>query len=102
MNLKDLEGKEIVIYGAGHVGQKFYRTLRMYGMEKQVICFAVTGQAGEEAWAEGVPVKCIHDIFIGAIHWSVWQFTRLCGMRWQVSSDRSRDSIYGFILICMI
>ena len=37
MNLKDLEGKEIVIYGAGHVGQKFYRTLRMYGMEKQVI-----------------------------------------------------------------
>lgn len=66
MNLKDLEGKEIVIYGAGHVGQKFYRTLRMYGMEKQVICFAVTGQAGEEAWAEGVPVKCIHDIFIGS------------------------------------
>ncbi len=64
MKFEDFKGKELVIYGAGHVGKKFYRTLQRHGLEKQVLCFAVTGQVEKEALIEGLPVKCVYDVSI--------------------------------------
>ena len=48
MDLDDFHGKEIVIYGAGHVGRKFFRTLQAHGIGDQVCCFAVTKPVKEE------------------------------------------------------
>lgn len=64
MELEDLKGKEIMIYGAGHVGQKFYRTLKMHGLGKQVVCFAITDPVKEITLIEGIPLKCIYDISV--------------------------------------
>ena len=64
MNLKDFGGKEIVIYGAGHVGRKFFRTLKVQGLGSQVRCFAVTKQTEEENVLDGIPLKCIYDISV--------------------------------------
>lgn len=62
MKLTDFEGREIVIYGAGHVGRKFFRTLEERGFGSQVRCFAVTGQRKPGTVLEGIPLKCIYDI----------------------------------------
>jgi len=64
MNFEDFKGKELVIYGAGHVGKKFYRVLRMHGLGEQAVCFAVTEPVEGKPMIEGLPVKCVHDIFI--------------------------------------
>lgn len=64
MKLEDFEEKKIVIYGAGHVGQKFYRILKMRGLEKQVVCFAITDSVKEMTLVEGIPLKCIYDISV--------------------------------------
>jgi len=61
VDLDDFHGKEIVIYGAGHVGRKFFRTLQAHGIGDQVCCFAVTKPVKEEC-AEGLPIRCIDEI----------------------------------------
>lgn len=62
MKLADLEGKEIVIYGAGHVGRKFFRMLEEQGSGGRVKCFAVTRRPEQGTVLEGIPLKCIYDI----------------------------------------
>lgn len=64
MKLSELEEKEIVIYGTGHVGHKFLRVLRQHGLEHQICCFAVTKRPGAESSIEGIPVYGIQDILV--------------------------------------
>jgi hypothetical protein len=60
-----LKKKRIVIYGTGHVGHKFYKVLKQNGLEKQIVCFARTGdvQAGETL--DGTEVHCFEEIPVG-------------------------------------
>jgi len=64
LSLADLQKKEIVIYGNGHVGHKFLRVLREQGLEDRVRCFAVSKPVETGTLTEGIPVFCIHDIAI--------------------------------------
>lgn len=60
--MEELRGKEITIYGAGHVGRKFCRTLRAKGLGNQVRYFAVTGHTEEGALLDGIPLVCIYNV----------------------------------------
>lgn len=62
MSSEEFRGKEIIIYGAGHVGRKFCRALKAQGSGSQIKCFAVTGEAEEGALLDGIPLMCIYDI----------------------------------------
>ena len=72
-----LKKKRIVIYGTGHVGHKFYKVLKQNGLEKQIVCFARTGdvQAGETL--DGTEVHCFEE----RTCWSAWQSTNHSEMK---------------------
>ena len=59
-----LKGKKIIIYGTGHVGRKFYRTLRTQGLGPQVRCFVRTGNVDRDERLDGIPVYRFEDIRI--------------------------------------
>lgn len=59
-----LDGSEqIIIYGAGQVGQKLYCTIKEMQYEEKVMCFAVS-QPCHPASFIGIPVRCIDDIIV--------------------------------------
>lgn len=55
-----LRKKKIVIYGAGYVAERFYRSLKKKGIDKNVICFVTT--KGKEKQACGLQVISIDDL----------------------------------------
>ena len=64
MNAKELLGllekKEFVIYGTGHVAQKFLKVIQKEHLDKNLKCFAVS--FGEKEPIEGIAVKNIREI----------------------------------------
>lgn len=64
MKLSELAEKEIIIYGTGYVGRKFFRLLQRKGLEHRVKCFAITGYPEKGAVVEGIPVYSINDVLL--------------------------------------
>lgn len=62
MILDDFKGKKIIIYGTGHVGRKFYKTMKKHGFEDQVQCFVRSRDVSEGEFFEGVPVYCFETV----------------------------------------
>ena len=62
MFLENLKGKSIIIYGTGHVGRKFYKTLGKYHLQSQVQCFVRTEDVTSGERFEGVPVYCFKNV----------------------------------------
>lgn len=57
--LKLIEGENIVVYGAGHIGRKFLKALQIYHYDTRIRCFIVTAPMKSEKVIEGIPVKSI-------------------------------------------
>lgn len=61
-NLDKLKNEKLIIYGAGQYGSFLYSFLEMRGLEKNVICFAVTESLKNPDIFHGKPVKPIDRI----------------------------------------
>ncbi len=58
-----LRNKQILIYGAGFVGNKFYSILKKNHLEKNIQCFVVSEKNVEQnRKVNGVAVKSVYDI----------------------------------------
>lgn len=66
MNAKEmvniLKKGKFVIYGTGHVALKFYKTIKENGLDKNLICFAVSSGEKEKEPIEKFAVKNIKEI----------------------------------------
>lgn len=64
MILERLAGKNIFIYGTGHVARKFYKVLGRHGLQHQVRSFVKTNKAAGEELFENLPVYCIEELHL--------------------------------------
>lgn len=53
---------EVVIYGAGKIGEGIFEVLKENNFEEKILCFAVSQKKVEDKEKNGIPVKSIYDI----------------------------------------
>lgn len=61
-NLNKLEDEKLIVYGAGKYGSFLYSFLEVKNLAENVMCFAVTDNAGNAETFYEKPVKCIDGI----------------------------------------
>ncbi|MCM1121516.1 MAG: hypothetical protein NC416_02925 [Eubacterium sp.] len=71
--------QKIAIYGAGHVAKKLLTALKLYGYDKNILCFLVSDLERNGKTVGGIPVKTTDWLFENrnvfvyvAVHESLW------------------------------
>lgn len=54
--------KNIILYGAGHVGIQVLTFMKKNGLDKNIMCFAVTDRTNATEKIQGLAVYCIDDL----------------------------------------
>lgn len=57
-----LKNNNIIVYGIGHVAMKFYKSLVICGLDKNIECFVVTQKTEITDEIDGIKIKSIDDI----------------------------------------